>query len=515
MAPAIPEQSVGVTSVPVVNVKNAKDAKTLIHQTKILINNEWVNSVSGKTFATLNPATEEVICQVQEGDAADIDKAVKAARAAFEKGAWPEMSGFDRSRLLHKLADLVEQHKEELAALDALDNGKPYHCARDQDITMVVDVFRYYAGWADKIEGDVIQQSSKNFCFTRREPVGVVGQIIPWNFPASMLSWKWGPALAMGCTIVLKPAEQTPLSALRIGELAIEAGFPPGVVNIVPGYGPTAGAALVNHPEVNKIAFTGSSEVGKLIASQCATTSLKRVTLELGGKSPAVVFADADMDEAIPQCHQGLFANMGQSCVASSRIFVEDKIYDEFVDRMVAQAKTWSMGDQWGDGTMHGPQVDKDQYEKILDLIESGKKSGARLALGGNAVAGKGYFIEPTVFCDVPDDSRIAKEEIFGPVISIFKFRGDDLDSVIERANNTDYGLGAGVFTRDIKKAHRLINSLRAGTVFVNCWNQVNVATPFGGYKSSGIGRELGKDALDNYTEKKTVIMTMDADIRR
>eukprot|EP00127_Corallochytrium_limacisporum_P003050 Clim_evm6s145 gene=Clim_evmTU6s145 len=511
--PAIPEQQASVASIPAVNVKSAKDASQLIHQTKILINNEWVNSESGKTFPTVNPATEEVICQVQEGDAADVAKAVEAARDAFDKGPWPEMSGFERSRLMHKLADLIEKNVDELAALEALDNGKPMAIAKAADFALVVECFRYYAGWADKIEGDTISTATKNFCFTRREPVGVVGQIIPWNFPALMLAWKWGPALAMGCTIVLKPAEQTPLSALRIGELAVEAGFPPGVVNIVPGYGPTAGAALVQHPQVDKIAFTGSTDIGKLIASQCADANLKRVTLELGGKSPAVVFADADLDETITACHMGLFFNMGQCCIASSRIFVEESIYDEFCNRMVEQCKTWAVGDQWSANTMHGPQVDKDQYDKILDLIESGKKSGARLLTGGGRCGQQGYFVEPTVFCDVPDDARIAREEIFGPVLQIFKFK--DIDEVIERANNTDYGLGAGVFTRDIKKAHRIINAVRAGTIYVNCWNQFSSATPFGGFKSSGMGRELGKAALDNYTEVKTVIMTMDENIRR
>ena len=474
---------------------------------KLLINNEWVNSISGKTFATINPATGEEICQVAEADAADVDKAVHAARVAFETGPWHKTSGSQRAQLLHRLADLIEKHADELAQLEALDNGKPYFIASVADLPLTVACYRYYAGWADKIQGKTIPINGDFFCYTRHEPVGVVGQIIPWNFPLLMQAWKLGPALATGCTVVLKPAEQTPLTALRVGELLLEAGFPPGVVNLLPGYGPTAGAAIARHMDVDKVAFTGSTEVGRLIMQAAGASNLKRVTLELGGKSPNIVFADANMDQAIEGSHQALFFNQGQCCCAGSRLFVEDKCYDEFVEKSVARAKARTVGNPFDKNTEQGPQVDSDQFNKVMGYIEAGKKDKAKLLAGGNRVGTKGYFIEPTVFGDVQDNMKIAQEEIFGPVMSILRFK--DLDEVVDRANKTLYGLAAAVWTRDISKAHAVANAVRAGTVWVNCFDVFDAAAPFGGYKQSGIGRELGEYALQNYTEVKTVTVKL------
>jgi aldehyde dehydrogenase (NAD+) len=474
---------------------------------KLLINNEWLDSASGKTFATINPATAEEICQVAEADAADVDKAVHAARVAFETGPWRQATASQRGLLLHRLADLIEKHADELAQLESLDNGKPYSVAAAADLPLVIACYRYYAGWADKIQGKTIPVNGNYFCYTRHEPVGVVGQIIPWNFPLLMQAWKLGPALASGCTVVMKPAEQTPLSALRVGELLVEAGFPPGVVNLLPGYGPTAGAAIANHMDVDKVAFTGSTEIGRVIMQAAATSNLKRVTLELGGKSPNIVFADADMDQAIEGSHQALFFNQGQCCCAGSRLFVEDKCYDEFVEKSVARAKRRTVGDPFDKNTEQGPQVDSDQFNKVMGYIDSGKKDSAKLLTGGNRVGDKGYFIEPTIFGDVQDDMKIAKEEIFGPVMSILRFK--DLDEVVDRANKTLYGLAAAVWTRDISKAHAVANSVRAGTVWVNCFDVFDAAAPFGGFKQSGIGRELGEYALQNYTEVKTVTVKL------
>jgi aldehyde dehydrogenase (NAD+) len=478
-----------------------------IGPTKLLINGRWVDSASGKTFPTINPSTGEVITQVAESDAADVDKAVSAARAAFEKGAWRKMTASQRGILMNKFADLVEKHADELAQLEALDNGKPAHIARVADLPLTVACYRYYAGWADKIHGKTIPVNGPYFSYTKHEAVGVVGQIIPWNFPLLMQAWKLGPALAAGCTVVMKPAEQTPLTALRVGELIMEAGFPEGVVNLLPGYGPTAGAALARHMDVDKVAFTGSTEVGHLIMKAAAETNLKRVTLELGGKSPNIVFADANMDEAIEGSHQALFFNQGQCCCAGSRLFVEEKCYDEFVEKSVARAKKRTVGSPFDKNTEQGPQVDQDQFNKVMSYIDSGKREKANLATGGNRVGDQGYFIEPTVFTDVQDDMKIAREEIFGPVMTILKFK--DIDEVVERANKTVYGLAAAVWTRDIGKAHAIANSVRAGTVWVNCFDVFDAAAPFGGFKQSGIGRELGEYALSNYTEVKTVTVKL------
>ncbi|XP_050399874.1 aldehyde dehydrogenase, mitochondrial [Patella vulgata] len=470
---------------------------------QIFINNEFVNAESGKTFQTINPTTGEAICEVAEGDKADIDKAVRAAQNAFQLGSpWRTMDASERGLLLYRLADLIERDRQILASLETLDNGKPYNIAIAADLGLVVKCYRYYAGWANKNHGKTIPIDGDYLTYTRHEPVGVCGQIIPWNFPLLMQAWKLGPALAMGNTVVMKTAEQTPLTALHVAQLASEAGFPPGVINIVPGYGPTAGAALSRHPDVDKVAFTGSTEIGQLIAQDAARTNLKRVTLELGGKSPNIILADADLDHAVEQAHFGLFFNQGQCCCAGTRIYVEDKIYDEFVEKSTERAKKRVVGDPFTN-VEQGPQVDKEQFDKVLNYIDIGKKEGAKMTTGGKRVGDRGYFIEPTVFSDVKDNMVISQEEIFGPVMSISKF--SSLDEVINRSHNTIYGLAAAVFTKDVERALYLSNSLRAGTVWVNCFDVFDAAAPFGGYKMSGNGRELGEYGLDSYTEVKTV----------
>jgi aldehyde dehydrogenase (NAD+) len=471
--------------------------------TKLLINNQWVESEAGKTFATFNPATGEEIAQIAEADARDVDRAVAAARQALERGPWRTTSASERGRMLNRLADLLEKHADELAHLEAIDNGMPLSTARNIALPLTIAHIRYFAGWADKNHGKTIPINGNYFCYTRHEPVGVVGQITPWNFPMLMYGMKLGPALSMGNTVVLKPAEQTPLTALRVGELIIEAGFPQGVVNILPGYGPTAGAAIANHMDIDKVAFTGSTEVGHSILETAGRTNLKRVSLELGGKSPNIVFADADMDQTIEGCHFALFFNQGQVCCAGSRLFVEDTVYDEFVEKSVARAKRRTVGDPFDPATEQGPQIDNVQFEKVMTYIDSGKREGAELLTGGKRIGDKGYFIEPTVFAEVRDNMKIAREEIFGPVMSIMKFH--DMDEVITRANDTAYGLAAAVWTRDIGKALAISNNVRAGTVWVNCFDVFDAAAPFGGFKQSGIGREMGEYALQQYTEVKTV----------
>jgi aldehyde dehydrogenase (NAD+) len=489
-------------------VATQAETHVAVRQTKMLINNRWVDSISGKTFETINPATGDIIARVAEADAADVDVAVKAARKAFHvKSPWRRMSAAERGKTLNRLADLIEKHAEELSTLESLDNGKPRHIAMAADLPLTIACYRYYAGWADKIQGKTIPIGGDYFCYTRHEPVGVVGQIIPWNFPLLMQAWKLAPALAAGNTVVLKVAEQTPLSALRVGELIVEAGFPEGVVNILPGYGPTAGAAIARHMDVDKVAFTGSTEVGHLIMQAAAETNLKRVTLELGGKSPNIIFADADMNEAVEGSHFALFFNQGQCCCAGSRAFVQDKIYDEFVERSAERAKLRTVGNPLDPGTEQGPQVDLDQFNKVMGFIESGKREGAKLMVGGERIGDRGYFVAPTVFCDVEDNMKIAQEEIFGPVQSIIKFK--DMDELIDRANATMYGLAAAVWTKDISKAHHVANNVRAGTVWVNCYDVFDAAAPFGGFKQSGIGRELGEYGLQQYSEIKTVTVKL------
>ena len=487
--------------------KIATKQPVTITATKLLINNQWVDSSSGETFKTINPATEEVICEVAQADIKDVDLAVKAARQAFEAGEWAKMSGSDRSKLLYKLANLIEANKEELAKLETLDNGKPLHDSLNIDLPLSIDCYRYFAGWADKIQGKTVAMENDYFCYTRHEPIGVIGQIIPWNFPILMQAWKLAPALATGNTVVLKLSTNTPLSALRVGELIVEAGFPPGVVNILPGYGSTVGMAMARHLDIDKVAFTGSTEVGKIIMTAAAQSNLKRVTLELGGKSPNIVFADADMDAAVEGSHFALFFNQGQCCTAASRLFVEEKCYEEFVARSIARAKNRLVGNPFDLNTEQGSQISKAQFDKVMQYIESGMREGAKLQTGGGRVGNQGFFIEPTVFTDVQDSMKIAREEIFGPVMSIIKFK--DMDEVISRANATPYGLAAAVWTQDLTKAHQIAHRLQAGTVWLNCYDVLHAAAPFGGFKQSGIGRELGEYGLHEYTEVKTVTLKL------
>ena len=477
-----------------------KDVK--IKPGKLFINGRWVDSVSGKAFDTLNPATEKVITSVAEGDSADIDLAVAAAREAFENGPWKKTDARDRGRILLKIAGLIERNKDELALLDTLDNGKPINETTKADIPLVIDCFLYYAGWADKIHGETIPVRGDFFNYTLREPVGVVGQIIPWNFPLLMAAWKIAPALACGNTIVLKPAEQTPLSALRLGEICQEAGLPDGVLNIVTGYGPTAGAALAEHMDVDKIAFTGGSATGRIIM-QAASKNLKRISLELGGKSPNIVFADSDIDSAVAGAMTGIFFNQGEVCCAGSRLFIEKSIHEEFVEKLSNKAANMRVGNPEDTGTQMGAQVSKEQFDKILGYIETGKQEGAKLVTGGERCGERGYFIKPTIFDAVDNNMRIAKEEIFGPVVSAITF--DDVDEVVRQGNLSVYGLAAAVWTKDIKKAHRLARDLKAGTIWINTYNAFDAASPFGGFKQSGFGRELGVHALELYTHVKSV----------
>ncbi|WHY27388.1 aldehyde dehydrogenase DhaS [Bacillus wiedmannii] len=473
---------------------------------KLYVNGSFIESASGKTFKTPNPATGETLAVVCEAGREDIHKAVVAARMAFDEGPWSRMSTAERSRLMYKLADLMEEHKEELAQLETLDNGKPIRETMAADIPLAIEHMRYYAGWATKIVGQTIPVSGNYFNYTRHEAVGVVGQIIPWNFPLLMAMWKMGAALATGCTIVLKPAEQTPLSALYLAELIEEAGFPKGVINIVPGFGESAGQALVNHPLVDKIAFTGSTPVGKQIMRQ-ASESLKRVTLELGGKSPNIILPDADLSRAIPGALSGVMFNQGQVCSAGSRLFVPKKMYDNVMADLVLYSKKLNQGVGLNPETTIGPLVSEEQQKRVMGYIEKGIEEGAEVLCGGSNPFDQGYFVSPTVFADVNDEMTIAKEEIFGPVISAIPF--NDIDEVIERANKSQFGLAAGVWTENVKTAHYVASKVRAGTVWVNCYNVFDAASPFGGFKQSGLGREMGSYALNNYTEVKSVWLNL------
>jgi len=478
---------------------------------KLFINGKWVEAASGKTFPSYNPATGEVLANVAEGDREDIDRAVKAARAAFETGPWSKMPPAGRGKLIWKLADLIEKHQEEFAQLESLDNGKPLKISRIADLPLTIEHMRYYAGWATKIEGNTIPltlaEPSKFLAYTVREPVGVVGQIIPWNFPLLMAAWKLGPALAAGCTIVLKPAEQTPLSALRLGELIQEAGFPDGVVNIVPGYGETAGAALAAHPDVDKIAFTGSTEVGKLIL-QAAAGNLKKVSLELGGKSPNIVMADADLETTIPGAASAIFFNHGQCCCAGSRLFVEEKVFDKVVDGVAKLAEQIQVKPGFDPDSDMGPLVSEEQLNRVCGYLESGVREGAKAVTGGARHGDRGYFVKPTVLVNTNDNMKVVREEIFGPVVTAIPFR--NAEDIVARANDTVYGLAAGVWSRDIKKAHSVAAKLRAGTVWINCYNIFDPALPFGGYKQSGWGREMGHEVLEHYTEVKSICAALD-----
>jgi phenylacetaldehyde dehydrogenase len=475
---------------------------------KMLIDGKWVNAASGKTFPTYNPATGEILAHVAEGDRADIDVAVQAARRAFDSGPWSRMTASERGRLIWKLADLLEEHVEEFATLETLDNGKPLTVARAADVPLAAEMFRYMAGWATKLEGTTIPLSvpytpgAQYLAYTLREPVGVVGQIIPWNFPLLMAAWKLAPALACGCTVVLKPAEQTPLSALRLGELIGEAGFPDGVVNVVPGYGETAGAALAAHDQVDKIAFTGSTEVGKLIV-HAATGNLKKVSLELGGKSPNVVFKDADLDTAIAGASSAIFFNHGQCCCAGSRLYVERPVFDRVVEGVAKQAEKIKVGSGLDPKTHMGPLVSEEQLQRVCNYLEIGMAEGAKAASGGHKIGDQGYFVAPTVLVDTKDYMKVVQEEIFGPVVAAIPF--DSPEELLPRANDSVYGLAAGIWTHDVSKAHRLAAQLRAGTVWINCYNIFDAALPFGGYKQSGWGREMGKDVLNLYTQTKAV----------
>src|SRR5438132_12171823 len=470
----------------------------------LFINGKFVKG-SGKTSAAIDPATGAPLCQVAEADAADVDVAVKAARKALEQGPWKKLDAAERGRLMFKLADLIEKNAEELAGIEALNSGKIIVDARG-DVRGVVNTLRYYAGWADKIEGKTVPVRGNFLSYTLRQPVGVVGQIIPWNFPLLMLAWKWGPALACGNTIVMKLAEQTPLSGMRVAELAQQAGFPDGVINVLNGYGETAGAAIVAHPDVDKIAFTGHVETAKVIQKTAADT-LKRVTFELGGKSPNVVFADADLEEAVAGAFHAIFFHGGQCCTAGSRLFVEEAIHREFVRRLTERANARKVGDPLDAGTEQGPQVSQEQMDKILGYVELGRKQGAELRVGGRRAGDTGYFVEPTIFDNVRDDMAIARDEIFGPVVSVLPFRG--VEEVIRRANSTSYGLAAAIWTKDIDKAHLFAERVKAGTVWVNCYHVVDTSTPFGGFKMSGQGRENGEAALEHYTETKTVTIKL------
>uniref|UniRef100_A0A0D9V2G4 Aldehyde dehydrogenase 1 n=1 Tax=Leersia perrieri TaxID=77586 RepID=A0A0D9V2G4_9ORYZ len=476
--------------------------KLEIKFTKLFINGRFVDAVSGKTFETRDPRTGEVTARIAEGDKADVDLAVKAAREAFDHGPWPRMSGFQRGRILHKFADLVEQHTEELAALDTVDAGKLFAMGKAIDIPGGANLLRYYAGAADKIHGETLKMARPCHGYTLKEPVGVVGHIVPWNYPTTMFFFKVSPALAAGCTMVVKPAEQTPLSALFYAHLAKEAGVPDGVLNVVPGFGPTAGAAISSHMDIDKVSFTGSTEVGRLVMEAAAKSNLKPVSLELGGKSPVIVFDDADLDMAVSLVHMATYTNKGEICVAGSRIYVQEGIYDAFVKKASEMAKKSVVGDPFNPRVHQGPQIDKDQYEKVLKYIDIGTREGATLVTGGKPCGENGYYIEPTIFTN--EEMSIAQEEIFGPVMALMKFK--TVEEAIQKANSTRYGLAAGIVTKNIDIANTVSRSIRAGAIWINCYLGFDPDAPFGGYKMSGFGKDMGMDALEKYLHTKAVV---------
>ncbi|WOL02979.1 aldehyde dehydrogenase family 2 member C4-like [Canna indica] len=472
--------------------------------TKLFINGQFVDSVSGKRMESVDPRSGQVIAEVAEGDEADIDLAVKAAREAFDHGKWPRMSGFERGRVMMKFADLVEENIEELAALDSLDGGKLLSSGKIVDLPHCIHILRYYAGAADKIHGETLKLAGEYQGYTLQEPIGVVGHIIPWNYPSTMFFLKVSPALAAGCTMVVKPAEQTPLSALFYAHLANKAGIPDGVINVVNGFGHTAGAALSSHMDVDKISFTGSTETGRRVMEAAAKSNLKSVSLELGGKSPLIIFDDADLDMAVALARVAIFYNKGEICVAGSRVYVQEGIYDEFVKKAAESAQTWKVGDPFDPTVQQGPQVDKAQFDKVLSYIELGKKEGATLLTGGKPCGDTGYYIQPTIFTDVKEDMKIAQDEIFGPVMSLMKFK--TIEEAIDKANGTRYGLAAGIVTKDLNIANRVSRSVRAGTIWINCYFAFDPGCPFGGFKMSGFGRDLGMHAINKYMQVKSVV---------
>jgi len=478
------------------------ELRPTLRPARLFIDGQWTDAASGATFTTVNPATEEAITEVAEGGAADIDRAVQAARRAFDSGPWGRMPASERGRILWRIGDRIEAEVAELARLETLDQGKTITDSTKVDVPMAADCFRYFAGWAGKIDGETIAVRAPCLNYTLREPIGVVGAITPWNFPILMAAWKVAPALAAGNTVVLKPAQLTPLTALRLAEIAAEAGLPPGVLNVVSGRGTVAGAALVQHPLVGKIAFTGSTEVGRDIMRRGSDT-LKRLTLELGGKSPNIVFADADVDMAVRGATNGIFYNKGEVCTAGSRLFVEEALHDAFLDRLQAQTAKLQQGDPLDPKTRLGPQVSEAQRAQVLAYVEKGKAEGARLVCGGERPPGRGYFVRPTIFDGVRSDMTIAREEIFGPVLAVIRFK--DVADVLAAANDSIYGLAAAVWTRDIKKAHQTARRLQAGTVWINTYGLYDSAMPFGGTKQSGYGRELGRQGLLEYTQTKSV----------
>ena len=485
-------------------------ARFLAGKHRAFIGGKWVDAASGKTFETYDPSSGRVIAKVASCDAIDVDRAVAAARAAFESGPWPNTTGSERARMMWKLAELIEKHAEELTELESINNGKPLAGVRNVDLMLSCETLRYTAGWATKITGETLSLSTapKTHAFTVREPIGVVGQIIPWNSPIMMACWKLAPALATGCTVVLKPAEQTPLTALRLAQLIQEAGIPDGVVNIVPGFGETAGAAIAAHPDIDKVAFTGSGETGRLVI-KAATGNLKKVSLELGGKSPVVIFPDADMGVTGPGAARAIFTNSGQVCAAGSRLYAHTRVFDKVVAAVAEEARKIKVGHALGEGTQMGPLVSKEQLERVSGYVEQGESDGATVVTGGNRIGDQGYFIEPTILTDLKPDMSVMREEIFGPVLCATRFDDDDLDRIATEANRTTYGLAGSVWTRDLSIAHRMVRKIRAGSIGVNMHTSIDPALPFGGFKQSGWGREKGGEVLDLYTEIKSVVMAL------